>query len=363
LAPASGFQRSMWLERAKALWRGCRRRCCCRWGRRRGLERELAGSTGFLTPAASEGSFASLPEELLAEVDTEGARRRLCSELSRAAGDAVRVTAAALQQPGNGEARWRDCSSPGKARCWVRIQRGGPRAETQIVMESDTADHVEAVELVKPLPPATASGALLVLLEFGSWPQWMPMCQAANIVQRWGPAELLARVDFKLPVVGLHLLCDAYVCLVDRLEEEGCLEVLVCSAGSRLVTALGDGGCGSPASDGRQSFMGVPLRRGPSGWLSVRAEVDFASLRLWPTEAGGLQHRACFVLSGEERCPVDSVIHQIWRMFSRNFIAMLASRAAEFPVPVTASQLAFYEDLQQRIAAAAERATAARSGV
>mmetsp|Transcript_107684 Transcript_107684/g.335800 ORF Transcript_107684/g.335800 Transcript_107684/m.335800 type:complete len:211 (+) Transcript_107684:378-1010(+) len=203
----------------------------------------------------------------------------------------------------------------------------------------------------------------------------MPMCQSAEVVRRWGPTELLAHLDFRLPVVGLHLLCDVYICLVDRLEEEGCLEVLFCSSGSSVAGALCGGrgtaaGCegaaaatavraprpGAGAGAEARGFLGAFLPSAARSWRAVQAEVDAGSLRLWPTDSRGLQHHACFVLSGEERCPLDSVVCQIWRMFSRNMVSLLAHRSREAPLPVGSARLAFYEALAQRIAGAARHA-------
>lgn len=254
------------------------------------------------------------------------------------------------------------------ARCWVRTRRRqGRRHETRVVVEVRTADQVPEMRLIEE-PAARRSGsevrgALLVLLEFEAWPRWMPMCQTSEVLRRWGPGELLTRLDFKLPVVGVHLRTTCYIRLIDRLEEEGCLEMVVCSVGSALAAELLPGAVTGGAGDrgaAATSFLGVALP-GAARWarVGVHAEVDYASLRIWPTGGGGGEHLVRFVMAGEERCPLDRVINMIWRMLARNLVPILARRACEAPIITSRERADFYTQLERKVVAASARAEAA----
>lgn len=281
----------------------------------------------------------------------------------------------------------------------MKIRRGRPRAETRLVIEFNTADQLPEAELLRTAPvtasqlPGTSAGGsvssassvssssdvaqmssivcgLIVMLDLNKWTEWMPMCCVSEVLHEWGPDEQLARLDFKLPVVGLHLLVDVYICTIDRLEEEGCIEILVCTSGSYLVGTHGGSEHNDAAGNHRprtengepKSLFGVPLpKRSANRWLSAQPVVDFASLRVWPTKSRGPQSRICFVLSGEEKCPVDSVICMIWRMFSKSLAPVLARRVAEAPISVSAARFAWYRELERKMAIAAQRAEAAES--
>jgi len=210
------------------------------------------------------------------------------------------------------------------------------------------------------------SGALLSILEFESFPYWMPMCQAADVLRRWSPGEQLVRLEFRLPVIHLRLEFLIYCRLVNRLDEEGFLELLLCSPGGAAAGAFSGAGRdpGSPPADERRPFKSAPCFLGVQiparRRLVARSELDCGSLRIYPAAGNSLQQRARFVLQSEERCPVDTVISMIWRMLSRNLIPILAKYATgSHQQDMSPAKFAFYAELERGLLAASRRAAAA----
>mmetsp|Transcript_103003 Transcript_103003/g.181480 ORF Transcript_103003/g.181480 Transcript_103003/m.181480 type:complete len:385 (-) Transcript_103003:101-1255(-) len=372
----------------------CERRRCFR-----GLCWHDEVEEAFLTPASSFAgtsflsfvSFASHAEaQFSAEVCEAGSggetvRRRLCEELRRTASfvyDSSPLASARL--PGAGAA-WQNCNTTRKSCCFVQTTRRPPgreeRSETRVVISLESVDHVPELPLVQTLRDGSMSGALMTILEFELWPQWMPMCQSAEVLKCWSPGEQIVRIDFRLPIVRIHLECLVYVCLVDRLQEEGCLELLACSFGSaaaKAVTATIEqeeqeaaASSGAPldaaaseaattalpkrSATSSSSFLGVSAgsRRKRFG---MRTEVHCVSLRIYPTGGShGRAHRIRLVLSGEERCPMDSAVCMIWRMLSRSLISVLSLTVGQQQhQPMVPSRHAFYADLERKILQAAE---------
>jgi len=188
------------------------------------------------------------------------------------------------------------------------------------------------------------------------------------VLRRWGPGEILAHMDFKLLAVGIHLETTVYMRLVNRLDEEGCVELLVCSAGSNMAKSLSHSevsvmsdieapalaslspGNVSSAEQASNSFLGVHLPNGSSRRFAVRAEVDCACLRLWPKGGAGLQQRVIFMLAGQEKCPVDRVVCMIWRFLAKNTVNILDKRVAECPRDaMDPERLKYYRALEEQI--------------
>lgn len=316
--------------------------------------------TDFLTPAhSSHSSFHSAEGDEEADAISDAARSRLRDSLAALVREVVAtspLTGAPDAEPANSSGRgaWQDCSTPGQAVCWVRIARDAAgRNLTTTAMELETVSHVANMQFVKTALDGNVWGALIPLMQFENWPQWMPICQAATTLRRWG-SEQLVHLQFKLPVVRVHFEAVIYVGIVDRLAEEGYLEFLICSSGSAVARSIlcedGSGTASAPSC-----FFGVPLP--PSPRRGSRAEVDWATLRLWP--GAGCQHRARFVMCGEEKCPMESVIHMIWKMLARNLIPILAKRGSENNRQlVSPRSFSGFARLEREIAAAEEKATA-----
>lgn len=374
----------------------CIRRCLCCNRRRRWLR--SCDSEEFLTPQSNAQSFFSAfgdLDDLQFDDFTKPLRRRACEMISSDAAQAL-AEVDASRGAGSGEAElaaavpssngssavsasaaaaspWRNCGSPGSAECWICTQRSRPRVTTKVVIQIDTRRQVPGLSLVHVLPSGVGCGAMLTIMEVQAWPRWMPMCQSTSILQRWGPAEVLAVLEFKLPVVGLILRATVYMCLRNRLEEEGFLELLLCSAGSRVARAAEEG----VAADGGfvphqvssvtsgagatypPAFLGVPLPQQRLPRLGVQADVDFCSLRVHPRGAGGLHHHATFTISGEEPCPMDSLISMIWRHLSKNIVAILAKHAAQASMPLAGPRLEFWSKMERQVLAASARVEAA----
>lgn len=368
----------------------CRRRCLF-WRRNEAEE-------AFLTPTSSWAgksflsfvSFASHAEaQFSAEVCEAGSggeavRHRLCEELRRYASCVYGSSPLASARLPGSSAAWHNCNTNRKACCFVQTSRrptgSAERSETRVAISLESRDHVPELPMVQTLEDGTISGALLTIMEFELWPQWMPMCQSAEVLKCWSPGEQIVRLDFRLPIVRIHLECLVYVCLVDLLEEEGCLELLACSFGSapaKAVIAAVDhetaASSNTPAdaaaseapaastpkkSSFPSSFLGVSAgSRKPFG---MRTELHVFSLRIYPAGGSrGLSHGIRLVLSGEERCPVDSVVCMIWRMLSRSLISVLSLTAGQQQhPPMVPARHMFYADLERKILQTAERSTA-----
>jgi len=346
------------------------RRCCCK--RREDLQESLTqgncGTPGYLTPARSISDCSFTTALDFEEGGQRGFQRvqELRQTLSQVAGALLLEIADLNVQEGiatTARGAWHNVGTHGKSKGWVQTERGS-RAETRVVLDIDTADQVSEfcmIKLSSPVvrfelaqdtvvsSPCVAEGALPVLLELESWPRWFPMCQRADVLQRWSPGEMLVQLDFKLPVIHLHLLVNLYVGTIDRLSEDGYLDLVICSANSKLASGVVTH---EPGPAGRTRFLDVQLPPAvlPRFQAGIDANADVAMLRISP-RSGGNQHRVQFCLIGEEPCPIDWLPRKIWRMMSRSLVSMLERRMSEAP-PITVSPdgAQFYKEVEENIA-------------
>jgi hypothetical protein len=162
---------------------------------------------------------------------------------------------------------------------------------------------------------------------------------------------MLVHIQMKIPVVGIRLQAIAYVSLLDRLEEEGCLEWRVTSVGSSISRSLFN-----LAEDEPQTFLGVKLPRTASRWV-LTSEVELLSLKIMPNGSSGRHQGYCCVMENEEKIPMDSVINAIWRMKSRNLLGSLVKKSGRTGwKQLTPDRIEFYTSLSQRIAEASAKA-------
>ncbi|CAK0841071.1 unnamed protein product [Prorocentrum cordatum] len=358
----------------------CMRRCCCR--RRRDLQESLTlgnGETpGYWTPARSISncSFTTAQEcEEGGQRSFEGVQE-LRQKLAQVASALLLEVASLNVQQGvatTARGAWHNVGTHGRSKGWVQTERRS-RAETRVVLRINTADQVSEFCMIKmssPVvrfelggdsvvsSPCVVEGALAVLLELESWPSWFPMCQRADVLQRWSPGEMLVQLDFKLPVIHLHLLVNLYIGAIDRLREDGCLDLVICSANSKFARGVVTQ---EPGHDGGTRFLDVrlPPVMLPRFQAGIDANADVAMLRISPMSGQGDHQRVQFCLVGEEPCPIDWLPRKIWRMLARNLVSMLERRMSEAPpIPVSPTAARFYRAVEESIAAgrASGRAT------
>eukprot|EP00811_Abedinium_folium_P033024 NODE_6018_length_1712_cov_5.537539.p1 GENE.NODE_6018_length_1712_cov_5.537539~~NODE_6018_length_1712_cov_5.537539.p1 ORF type:complete len:434 (+),score=118.60 NODE_6018_length_1712_cov_5.537539:126-1427(+) len=361
------------------LQQGCNR-CwrCCRCCRR---------NNAFITPATSAAeSFVSALEdtedvheshelEVQREQASKVVRKQLCEKMGSLAVETweaskrARSAATVAGSRGPNEAPWRDCSTPGKASCFVKTARcDDGKVRSEVAIEVNTADHIDVMNLLEVSPEGVA-GTIPVVVDSLRWLEWFPMMERVEVLHRWGPTEMLMRLEFKLPVVRIRLMFYIYLCFVNRLDEEdGCVELLICSDDGDMgrfakgvAVELQAQSAAAPTADAEATFLGVKLPLAPKKGLVIKADLDFMSLRLLPVAPGVFQER-CIIL-GEENCPLEWVTNQIWRTMSRNLNSIIAKRASEAPVQALSGEdLRFFAELGRQIdAVAAKRQAEARA--
>lgn len=281
-------------------------------------------------------------------------------------------TAAAKNAIGGGaqdpNAPWRDLSSPGTADCWVRTVRTPKPARTTILCNVKSISQTPRLVLLSvDQVQSTVAGSLLLMTDLESWPSFLPMCQSVTVLERYGPDEALSRIEFKLGV-GLRTESIMYTSLVDKLEEEGCLEFRACTPLGAIVKKCDKEYAAETGDLGEvpePSFkLGVDqdfdtcwgTKVPKAGRFTMRGEVDCAALRLYPT-GDGMQEYA-LLQQAEEMCPMDSIVNQIWKTLSRNLMGIVVKQVnKQKPLKVSAERLDYFTGLERQIAAAGERAS------
>jgi len=269
-------------------------------------------------------------------------------------------------------APWRDLSSAGVADCWARTVRK-PVATTTILCNVKSVNQVPRLVLLSvDEARSTVAGSLMLMTDLETWPSWMPLCQSVTVLERWGPNETLSRIELKLPVVGIRIESIIYSILVDRLDEEGYLDFRACTPQGAIVTRCdkeyateaGDlGDVAEPsfklgaANTEFDTFLGAQVPKG--GRFTIRGEVDGAVLRMHPTGDGEQQYD--LLMQGEEKCPMDSIINQVWKMLSRQLMGIIVKKVStQKPLNVSAERLEYFVGLERRIKAAGDRHTVER---
>lgn len=268
-------------------------------------------------------------------------------------------------------APWRDLSSAGVADCWLRTVRK-PVATTTILCSVRSANQVPRLLLLNvDEARSTVAGSLMLMTDMETWPSWMPLCQSVSVLERWGPNETLSRVELKLPVLGIRIESMVYSILVDRLDEEGYLEFRACTPQGAIATrcdkeyAAEAGDLGEvpepsfkpgDASEEFDTFLGAHVPKG--GRFTIRGEIDCASLRMYPTGDGEQEYT--LLMQADEKCPMDSVVNQVWKMLSRQLMGIIVKKVStQKPLDVSAERLEYFAALERRIGAAWKRRTAA----
>jgi hypothetical protein len=198
-----------------------------------------------------------------------------------------------------------------------------------------------------------AKGALLTMMEFEHYKEWFPFCESSEVLMRWGNTDRLVHMQLKMPIVGLRVQSIMYISLVDRLEEDGCLEWHVTSVGSSTSRSLFNLDEGEP-----QTFLGVKLPKTTSRWV-ITAEVELMNIKIYPTGSSGRHNWYCSVVESEEKRPLDSAINVVWRTLSRNLLGSMAKRSGDSEwKQLTPERIEFYKSLVQRLSEASMRAEA-----
>lgn len=271
-------------------------------------------------------------------------------------------------------AQWRDLSSPGVADCWVRTVRK-PVATSTILCSVKSVNQTPNLALLNvDKAQSTVSGSLMLMTDMDTWPLWVPMCQSCTVLERYGPNEMLTRIEFKIPVVGIRTESIIYTNLVDRLDEEGYLDFRACTPLGAIAQKCDEEHCAEceergevanpslvlgAADEDFDTFWGAQVPK--AGRFTMRGEVDCGSMRLYPTGNG--QQEYVLLQVAEEKSPMDSIVNQIWKTISRQLMGIIVSKVAlQKPLEVSAERLEYFVDLERRIAAAVERASGAQGG-
>eukprot|EP00927_Polykrikos_kofoidii_P052806 TRINITY_DN46777_c0_g1_i1.p1 TRINITY_DN46777_c0_g1~~TRINITY_DN46777_c0_g1_i1.p1 ORF type:complete len:379 (-),score=56.86 TRINITY_DN46777_c0_g1_i1:76-1212(-) len=338
-------------------------RCCC--CRRRNQD-------GFRTPISSGESFATTDDVPRDDIESnwtpEDSRAHFFEELRSQCYDLEKSSPFGEHGSSGAIGVWKDCSTAGEATCWVQIsrQRGSP-SFTSSAIEAETVQVVPELVLLRTTTTTNGerevSGALLRLIEFEKWPEWVPMCNAVTVVQRWSPMEFLAHIAFRIPVVGIKVDSAVYINFIDRLEEEGFLEFFACSVGSTLAQAhMKKERLYIPFLP-ENTLLGISMGEIPTLKRAVRCEVDCACFRI-TVGPDGVQHRIRFQMRGQEGSPIDKPVHMLWRVLAKNFLRLLATRDGDGPghsLEANSDKFAFYASLEKNIAKAGASAAATAS--
>merc|ERR1712137_737969 len=118
----------------------------------------------------------------------------------------------------------------------------------------------------------------------------------------WGEMDKIVRAQFKVPVLQMLLSLTAYVSILDKLDTEGCIEMVLCSSESEAAqvanSSLSDfEGMADILSPRHSFFLGarVPDVVAPRMSYHVKATVETCRVRFSPLEPGNC--RVQFVAS------------------------------------------------------------------
>lgn len=335
---------------------------CCRRFRRANVSESFLTAESpptTFTSAVSEIEAGTVPNrggnvgEILSRVGLQNAIANYAKTAKSQCNDT------ASSSTGRG-ASWRENSIPRQAtRWWLRVVRDQPQALTSVVVQMDTASVVPEFPLLHFTSEGVASGALLLIMDVESWPRWVWLCQSVNVLRRWGPGEVLAQMNFKVPIVGMQFETTIYLCLLNRLHDKGRLDLVACSIGSTLARSLissnHPGVNEAPTTSERPARslfdVSLPSKKEKKHRLNLSAEVEAAQLRFYPTGHNGLQSKISIVLVIEEHIPVDKIVRKIWEKILSQLLPTLARHTILCPrFVLAASDLPFYSQLEQRLA-------------
>lgn len=277
----------------------------------------------------------------------------------------------------SGDGCWRDCGTPNVADFAIRSKRQDTeRPYTTIVARIDTANQVQEALIVRTFPETgSVKGGMPMALEVEAFPEWVPFCRSATLVREWSLTETIARLEFKVPVINIRVTLLAYICMIDRLDEEdACIEVRLCTLGGTAAKQAQDmiaaesstGRVLEEAQDGQEQveapepFLGVPVPL-PTGRLDIVPDVDCSRMKFYPNGKGGLRQEIAAVTELEESMPaaLDGSVDRIWRMLARNLLPIAMKRVDKAkPFAVSPSRFRYYQELERRIALASDKAEA-----
>jgi len=193
----------------------------------------------------------------------------------------------------------------------------------------------------------------------------MPLCQFSDVLHSWGDFDKIVRAQFKVPVLQMLLSLTAYVSIVDKLETEGCIEMVLCSSESDAAqvanSSLSDfEGMADLLSPQHSLFLGarVPNVVAPRMSYHVKAKVETCRVRFSPLEPGNC--RVQFVVISEEKCRIEKLGNQTWKFLSRSAVGTLVARNQEEQArTVSSHKLEFYKMLEHKVNLVHERWKAA----
>jgi len=302
-------------------------------------------------PAAEEPTppvdAATASKSILTIPDSDKAlwaemRRQLCGNVWEAV-EAANTEAAGAMSGAGGLGDFRDCSTPGKCKCLARVIRP-PNVLAQLTVVADLV--MKGMRLVTT-SGGNVYGAIHMMLEPETWPEWVLLCERADILHRFGPDEVLCVLYMKLPIVNLRVEVMLYIKWFDRLD--------------------GDGRCGAILAGGDRiahvaQLVGLPVPKPiDHGWSVVKANLDYVQVSIDPVEE--TRHMR-FLVSVEETCPMDWMVRYIWGMIAARLMGILSSkvearmeqkRGSTMDKTAAKARLSFFCDIEQRIAGLVRR--------
>lgn len=279
--------------------------------------------------ATATTSIPDSDKQLWAEM-----RKQLSANIWEAVEVANKEAEGALSGTSVGD--FREMSTPGVCKCFARVIRP-PKVLAQLTVVADLV--MKGMRLVTTTG-GNVYGAIHMMLEPETWPEWVLLCERADILHRFGPEEVLCVLYMKLPIVNIRVEVMLYIKWFDHLDGEGrCGAIL--AGGDRIAHVA--------------QLVGLPAPKPiDHGWSVVKANLDYVSVSIDPIEETRSMR---FLVSVEETCPMDWMVRYIWGMFAARLMGILASKVEarveqkkRCSLDQDKARLSFYSGIEQRIA-------------
>jgi len=289
----------------------------------------LLAARSVWKPRVSKDDHSSpeVEEEATSSIDVKLASAEARSLLQ---GNIFAEASSAMNELNHGVSEdWMDVGEAGVVGCKLRVDRKSRKqAMSTVVYEVDTKNQVpEGMKLVEVQRSgdgcsehARFTGALMLLMDPTTWPEWIPIFKEVIVVHQWAADEFLLKVN--IDVGFAKIIVYLYIKIFDHLDIDGSVGAVVAGV-PRMRQAWAATGGGGPCGD--DHLLGIKLPKEEGGWgvPKILVDVDYAVKNLYPG-ADGKHHKMRFVLNTDEYCPADWMVRKIFSSLARRIMPTLA---------------------------------------